>query len=147
MARKQSKQRARGAATKARAPARARTTAAAPAPAASVRLARVAKGRKPQYFADPAVDKLLSITMTLAAELSVTRDRLDAVERLLAQRRVLALDEIDRFAPDPAAESQREARRQEYVARVLRAVQGELEELTRGDMPASAEDVVAAVAS
>lgn len=129
-------------------PSTARTgSAPPPAPAARVRLARVAKGRKPQYFADPAVDKLLAITMTLAAELSVTRDRLDTVERLLAKRRVLALDDIESFEPDPAAEAQRETRRQAYLERVLRAVQGELEELTRRDMPASSEDVVAAVAS
>lgn len=124
----------------------ARKAATAPA-AAPVRLARVAKGRKPQYFADPAVDKLLSITMTLAAELSVMRDRLDTVERLLAKRRVLARDEIERYTPDAAAEAEREARRQRYLDRVLRAVQGELEELTRRDMPASTEDVVAAVSS
>jgi hypothetical protein len=123
-----------------------RKAAAAPA-AAPACLARIAKGRKPQYFADPAVDKLLSITMTLAAELSVTRDRLDTVERLLAKRRVLARDEIERYAPDAVAEAEREARRQRYLDRVLRAVQGELEELTRRDMPASTEDVVAAVSS
>lgn len=111
-----------------------------------VRLARVAKGKKPQYFSDPAIDKLLSITMTLAAELSVTRDRLDTVERLLARRRVLALEDVDAYEPDAAAEAQREARRQAYLDRVLRAVQGELEELTRRDMPATNEDVVAAVA-
>lgn len=145
MAAKQSKKRP------GRAPAKAARTAAraaaAAAPAERVRLARVAKGRKPQYFSDPAVDKLLAITMTLAAELSVTRDRLDTVERLLAKRRVLSPRDVDAFEPDPAAEAEREARRQAYLERVLRAVQSDLEELTRRDMPASSEDVVAAVAS
>jgi hypothetical protein len=138
------------AAPKARVPARAKATArgaavVTPAPAARVRLARVAKGRKPQYFSDPAIDKLLSITMTLAAELSVTRDRLDTVERLLAKRRVLGPEDVDQYEPDAAAEAQRETRRQAYLDRVLRAVQGELEELTRRDMPASNEEVIAAV--
>jgi hypothetical protein len=42
-------------------------------------LARTAKGRKPRYFADPATDKLLDMVVKLTAELSVTRDRLDAI--------------------------------------------------------------------
>lgn len=136
---------------KARATARTKTAgrggpaAMTAAPAARARLARIAKGRKPQYFSDPAIDKLLSITMTLAAELSVTRDRLDTVERLLAKRRVLGPEDVDRYEPDAAAEAQRETRRQAYLDRVLRAVQGELEELTRRDMPASNEEVIAAV--
>jgi hypothetical protein len=125
--------------------------AAAPAPpkAASgrVRIARVAKGRKPQYFSDPAIDKLLWITMTLASELSVTRDRLDAVERLLEQKRVLKVADVDRYEPSAEAEAARELRRQEYLDRVLRAVQAELEEVTGRDMPKSQDEVIAAVSS
>jgi hypothetical protein len=131
----------------------ARPTAPAAAPAAhaapsgKVRIARVAKGRKPQYFTDPAIDKLLWITMTLAGELSVTRDRLDAVERLLERKRVLSVADVDGYEPSPEAEAAREARRQEYLDRVLRAVQAELEELTGRDMPKSQDEVVAAVSS
>ena len=131
----------------------ARPTAPAAAPGSraatgdKVRIARVAKGRKPQYFADPAVDKLLWITMTLASELSVTRDRLDAVERLLERRRVLTVADVDGYEPSPEAEAAREARRQEYLDRVLRAVQAELEEVTGRDMPKSQDEVVAAVSS
>ncbi len=42
---------------------------------------RTAKGKKPQYFSDPAIDKLLSIVISMAGELSVTRERLDTVQR------------------------------------------------------------------
>ena len=51
--------------------------------ASEERIARVAKGKRPRYFADPAVDKLHAIVMSLVGELSATRDRLDALERLL----------------------------------------------------------------
>jgi hypothetical protein len=112
-----------------------------------VRVARVARGKKPQYFADPAVDKLLWITMTLVGELSVARDRIDAVERLLEQRRVLRVADVDAYQPDPAAEAARERRRQAYLDRVLRAVQAELEEITGRGMPRSNEEVIAAVSS
>jgi hypothetical protein len=39
-----------------------------------VQLPRKAKGQRPAYFSDPAVDKLLSMTMALAGEVSVLRE-------------------------------------------------------------------------
>lgn len=125
-----------------------RARASAPSAAAvSVRLPRIAKGKKPQYFSDPAIDKLLWMTLTLMEELSVTRDRLDTVERLLAKRRVLTTQDIDHWQPDELAASERAARRSAYVDRMMRTVHRELEELTRADMPASEADVISAVES
>lgn len=117
----------------------------AAAPTAPVRIARVSKGKKPQYFSDPAIDKLLWISLTLMEELSVTRDRLDTVERLLDSRRVLRTRDIESYTPTEAAARERSARRTAYVDRVLRAAQAELEEITGRDMPASESDVIAAV--
>ncbi|MFZ9993431.1 MAG: hypothetical protein ACO3OV_01875 [Steroidobacteraceae bacterium] len=117
---------------------------AAPSPA---RLPRIAKGKKPQYFTDPATDKLLWMTLTLMEELSVTRDRLDTVERLLAKRRVLTLKDIETWKPDDRAATERATRRAAYVDRMMRAIHRELEELTRGDMPATEAEVIAAVES
>ena len=96
--------------------------------AAPIRLARVAKGKKPQYFSDPATDKLLWMTVTLMEELSMTRDRLDTIERLLDRKRVLRRQDIEAFEPSAQAAQEREARRTAYVERVLRAVQAELDE-------------------
>lgn len=115
--------------------------------AASPRLPRVAKGKKPQYFSDPAIDKLLWMTLTLMEELSVARDRLDTVERLLAKKRLLSAKEIESWQPDDQASAERSARRAAYVDRMMRAIHSELEELTRGDMPASEAEVIAAVES
>ena len=44
------------------------------------------KGKRPYFFDDPAVERVLSITMAVATELAVTRERLDTVERLLEER-------------------------------------------------------------
>ena len=115
--------------------------------AQAARLPRIAKGKKPQYFADPATDKLLWMTLTLMEELSVTRDRLDTVERLLAKRRLVSAKDIDSWQPDALAAQERAARRSAYVDRMMRAVHRELEELTRGDMPVSEAEVIAAVES
>ena len=61
-----------------------------------IKLPRTAKGKKPQYFADPTVDKLLSMVLTLMGELSVTRDRLDTVERLIENNGLFKVDDIER---------------------------------------------------
>ncbi len=115
--------------------------------AAPIKLARVAKGKKPQYFSDPAIDKLLWMTITLMEELSVTRDRLDTVERLLDGKRLLRTAAIEAYVPTGRAAEQRDARRTAYIERVMRAVQAELEEVTGDGKPRSEDDAVAAVSS
>lgn len=117
----------------------------APAAAGSPRLARVAKGRKPRYFADPATDKLLWMTLTLMEELSVTRDRLDVVERLLARKRLVSQKEIDGWVGDAKAAAARSTRRAAFVERMMRAAEAELAEATGRGMPMSEREVVAAV--
>jgi hypothetical protein len=123
------------------------TRAAASPVAAPPRIARVAKGRKPQYFSDPATDKLMWMTLTLMEELAVTRDRLDTVERLLEARRVVRRADIERFEPPPPAAAEREARRAAFVDRVLRAVEAELEAATATGTPRSVDEAVEAVES
>jgi hypothetical protein len=127
--------------------ARASKSATAAAAQAAVRIPRVAKGRKPLYFSDPAIDKLLWMTMTLMEELSVTRDRLDTVERLLEGKRILRRRDIESYVPPAAAGSERASRRAAFVERVMRVVEAELEEVAAGPPTAVADDPVAAVSS
>jgi hypothetical protein len=114
------------------------------APAAAS-IARIARGKRPQYFGDPAIDKLLWITLTLMEELSVTRDRLDTVERLLDSRRVLRRADVERYRPSPPVEVERERRRAAFIARALRAVEAELDEATgrRGERSEAVQAVEA----
>ena len=83
-------------------------------------------GKRP-YFLDAQVEKVMAITMAVAQELAVTRERLDTVERLLAAKGILAHDEIEQFAPTPDEAAERGLWLQEYLARVLRIVQQEAE--------------------
>jgi hypothetical protein len=115
--------------------------------ASTVRLARVAKGKRPQYFSDPAIDKLLAMTISLMEELSVTRDRLDTVERLLERKRLLPRTAIERFSPVPAVERERATRRAAFVDRVMRIVQAELQEMGAKGATAQTDEAVAAVES
>jgi uncharacterized protein YnzC (UPF0291/DUF896 family) len=107
-----------------------------------VRLKRTPKGKRPDYFADPATDKLMNIVLALAGELSVTRDRLDALERLLDRQGTLEREEVEHFTPGEADVVEREASRQAYIERVLHIVQAQLDEISGKDMPRSEDDIL-----
>lgn len=112
-----------------------------------VPLARVAKGKRPQYFSDPATDKLLAMTLTLMEELSVTRERLDALERLLASKQVMDRAELEGWKPDATAALERSVARASYVERMMRAMHAELEEIADRRAAKSESEAVAAVES
>jgi len=100
-------------------------------------------GKRP-YFLNPEVERVLAITMAVAQELAVARDRLDTLERLLERKGVLPRAEIEAFAPEPQAAAARALWTQEYLARILRIVQQEGEaaaHAARGDV--ASEDVAA----
>ncbi len=84
-----------------------------------VTLPRVAKGPRPMMFEDEATDILLSMNVSLLSELIVTRQRLDAVERLLDQKGILPKSDVDNFSPDEDAANQRESLREEISDRVF----------------------------
>ena len=98
-----------------------------------IKLPRTAKGKKPQYFEDPTVDKLLSMVLTLMGELSVTRDRLDTVEQLIEKNGLFKVDDIETYDIPEEVNHARMERRSAYIARVLKCVQDELEALQSKD--------------
>jgi hypothetical protein len=85
------------------------------------------------------------MSLTLMEELSVTRDRLDVVERLLARKRLVSQTEIDGWVGDAKAAAARSTRRAAFVERMMRAAEAELAEATGRGMPMSEREVVAAV--
>ena len=97
-----------------------------------VKLPRTAKGKKPIYF-DSVTDKLLSMVLTLMGELSVTRDRLDTVERLIEKHKLFKQDEIEGYELSDEVNAIRTERRAAYIARVLKSVQDELDSLQQQD--------------
>jgi len=101
-------------------------------PEAPIRLLRTAKGKRPNYFSDPDVDRLLAIVVPLIGEVAVLRDRLDTVERLAEKHGLFAQDEIEKFDPSTDQKHARDTWREQYLDRVFRIVQSELEEITAG---------------
>ena len=99
------------------------------------RAAARAKGRRPAYFDDPAIDRLVSLAMALTAEVSVLRERLDTVERLLEAKGGLNRAEIEAYVPDSAAGEERGEATRAYVARVMRGFQQDVEAMANPDPP------------
>ena len=90
---------------------------------------RVAKGKRPVFSSDPQIDKLVSIIMSLAGELSVVRERLDTVERLAADRGLFTSEDIDAFEVDAGVDADREAWRAAFLDRVLWVMREEIDQL------------------
>jgi hypothetical protein len=84
-------------------------------------------GKRPYFLEDREVERVLAITMAVAQELAVARERIDTLERLLEAKGVVARDEIERFHPTADQAAERGLWMQEYLTRVLRIVQQEAE--------------------
>jgi hypothetical protein len=97
-----------------------------------------AKGKRPFFLPDADDERLLNILLVVAQELAVTRERMDTIERLLAQKGVLSTDDIEAFVPTKAEANARGAWTQEYLARVFRILQQDKEALS-GDEESSEE--------
>ena len=97
------------------------------------RLKRKARGERPYFFDDPAVDKVVAMVMGLAGEVAVLRDRQDTLERLLEARGVLSRNDIETYAPPPGVMAERAAWREGFLGEVLRIVEIELEAVASGD--------------
>jgi len=85
-------------------------------------------GKRP-YFFDAQVERVMAITMAVVQELAVTRMRLDSLERVLERKGVMTRAELETFAPTPMESMERGLWTQEYIARVLRIVQQEAEQI------------------
>lgn len=83
---------------------------------------RPAKGKRPQYFSDPAMDQMHATLLAVTAELAVLQDRFDLIERVLDTKGVLHREDIESFELDPAAQTERAAKREALIRRLFRDV-------------------------
>lgn len=94
-------------------------------------------GKRP-YFLEPEVERVMAITMAVAQELAVARQRIDTLERLLESKGLVPRAELDAFTPSPEEYAERALWSQEYINRILRIVQQEgqaAEAAAKGDLP------------
>jgi hypothetical protein len=107
----------------------------------SVKLQRLAKGPKPQYFADPATDKLLTMVLELIQELSVSRDRIDTLERLIEDAGLFPAAAVETYLPNAAINAERAERRAAMLSRIFRASEKELELIVSKGPEKTVEDI------
>lgn len=89
---------------------------------------RVPKGRRPVYLDSPDSERLLSMLLVLASEVSVLQAEIDALREVLAARGVASEDELAAFVPDDIARERRAQRRRELIERLLRIVLEDLDD-------------------
>ena len=89
----------------------------------------MAKGRRPTFFDDPNIDRLLAMIMALTSEVSVIHERLDIHERLAEKKQIPTPKKIEAYQPTEAVDHWRDQWRAEDVARILRIVTDELERI------------------
>jgi hypothetical protein len=94
---------------------------------------RFAKGRRPFFFDDAAVDRLLAMVMALTGEVAVLRERLDTHERLAKKGKKASPENIEKYSPDPAVEDAREATRVAMLNRVFRIIAFNDDRRTEGE--------------
>lgn len=99
------------------------------------RSGRRAKGKRPDFFENPALDRLYSTVLALAAEVSALRERQDTIERLLDAKGTLSRDDIEGYIPDRKAGEERGLATQAYIARIMRGFQQEVEAMEASDPP------------
>lgn len=83
-------------------------------------IVRLATPRRPIPGEDPEVSRLSAMVLALLGELTITRERLDTVERLLESAAVLRRSDIEAFEPRGDAAVEREQLRKRQIGKVLR---------------------------
>jgi hypothetical protein len=76
-------------------------------------------------------ERLAGLFTALATEFAVLRERVDTLERVLADHGALPPDAVEAYLPDAAAEAERQAWRQRYLERIFAELQAEAEALAR----------------
>ncbi|ASK87566.1 hypothetical protein [Sphingorhabdus sp. SMR4y] len=89
---------------------------------------RDARGKRPQFYDTPGMDQVMSMIMVLAGELCVVRDRLDAAERVARDNGLDLAAGIEALKLDDKALEEREARRQDLLARMYALMRKEAHE-------------------
>jgi pantoate kinase len=89
------------------------------------------KGARPNFFEDPAVERVLNIAMAVATEVAVVRERMDTIERLLESKGVLFQSEIENFVPTDEQAEERQLWHARFAARIMRIVQPEVDAIAK----------------
>lgn len=77
------------------------------------------RGKDTRFFSAEGVDELVAISMALAQELWVVKERLAAYEALAAKKKVFTAKEIEGFKFTPTQRAKMDAESQAFIDRVF----------------------------
>jgi len=85
---------------------------------------RIPRRREQQFFADPAVDRLMGTVMSLALEHYVLLDRVQALENALARAKVVDPAALVAEPQDPVERAAAQERAARFAASLLEPLMG-----------------------
>lgn len=105
------------------------------------RAAAAASGARPSFLDNPDCDRLLSMLLAMAGQMTTLYERLDTLTRVLEANDLLKPGALDAFQPDAAVQAERLQWDEAFVQRLLRVLTYEFETLKaqEGASPAQAE--------
>lgn len=80
------------------------------------------RGSRPYSLSNQETEQVLNIALALLVELAASNDRIDRLERQLAELKGVALDEVLSGASDENAQAERQASMEAMQLRVLRVL-------------------------
>lgn len=89
------------------------------------------KGERPVFLESRTADHLIGMNLALVTELTVLRDRLDSLERLLESCGTVTKEAVENYQPSPAVIAEREARYAEFLDLVFQPILQERAEMER----------------
>jgi hypothetical protein len=84
---------------------------------------------RPSYFKESDIDRVMAILLALVSEVASIRDRLDTHERIAGAGDTPSVQRVEAYAPDAAAEEDRDAWRDAYIRRLFRVITEDVEML------------------
>jgi hypothetical protein len=89
-----------------------------------IHLPRRSKGKRPTFFGDQAADHLMTMVLELSTELAVVYSRLDTLERILEDAKLIQREGLETYKPDRKAEAERAEWRALFLDRLFRTIRG-----------------------
>lgn len=87
-----------------------------------------ARGNRPFRLGNAHADRLLSIVVAIAAEVTVLHDRLDTLERVASAKPRFSLEDLEHFDVTDEIEAERERWRRAFLRRMFRILMDEIGE-------------------
>ena len=104
-----------------------------------------AKGKRPYFMDDPMAERALSVAMALAAELSVTQERLATLELLLKEKGILESNCFESYQPNKKELAARGLRQQAMLNRVMRLLRQDVEGIEKSKSEMSCEEIASTI--